>query len=359
MAQSSSGRLAWIPVLVTAVLASASVLSALAPASCADAARAEPPLSLAVEAVPLDPADPGRERVGALAYRGGIWLRSADSRFGGLSDLRVNADGSRLWAISDCGYGVSAALSYDAQGRLSGLADPRIVELVGSDGEPLSREERDAESLVLEGSSLEVGFEGTNRILAYALAPEFGGPARSLPVPRGLHHCKANGGIETMVLLDGGHRLLVCEESKRPSLDTLAWIGADDQWSERSYPLLFDGGWGGEPFRPTSAARLPGGDVLVLERRFPPTGARIVRISGDDLAAASTSGSRRPLHPREIARLEKPLTLDNFEGIDVRTDRGLTLVYVLSDDNNCAKRRHGPRGTGLQRTLLLMFALGE
>ena len=43
----------------------------------------------------------------------------------------------------------------------------------------------------------------------------------------------------------------------------------------------------------------------------------------------------------------------------MRSDAGQTLVYLLSDDNNCAKRRHGPRGSGLQRTLLLMFALGE
>jgi hypothetical protein len=358
MAEASSGRLAWIPVLLTALLACASVLSALTP-SCADAARAEAPLAVEVQGVPLDPSAPARERVGNLVYRGGIELRSSDGRFGGLSDLRVNADGSRLWAVSDCGYGLSAALSYDAQRRLSGLAGIRISELVDSDGEPLSRDERDAESLVLEGSSLEVGFERTSRILAYTLTPEFGGPARPLPTPRGLHHCKANGGIETMTRLDGGRRLLVCEERRRPSLDTLAWIGAGDEWSERSYPLLFDGGWGGEPFRPTAAARLPGGDVLVLERRFPPIGARIVRISSEDLAAVGTTASRPPLHPREIARFERPLTLDNLEGIDVREDRGQTLVYVLSDDNNCAKRRHGPRGSSPQRTLLLMFALGE
>ena len=336
-----------------------SVFSALAPASCADGARAETALAVEVEGVPLDPSAPARERVGALAYRGGIGLRSSDGRFGGLSDLRVSADGSRLWAVSDCGYGFSATLSYDAQGWLRGLADPRIADLVDSEGELLARDERDAESLVLEGSSLEVGFERTNSILAYALEPQFGGPARSLPTPRGLHLCKANGGIEAMVLLDRGRRLLVCEERRKASLDTPAWIGAEDQWSERSYPLFFQGGWGDEPFRPTSAARLPGGDVLVLERRFPPTGARIVRISGEDLDAVGANGSPHPLHPREIARFEPPLTLDNFEGIDVRPGLGPGLVYLLSDDNNCAKRRHGQRGSGPQRTLLLMFALGE
>ncbi len=124
-----------------------------------------------------------------------------------------------------------------------------------------------------------------------------------------------------MALLDGGRRLLVCEARRRPALDTPAWIGRDDRWTERSYPLLFDGGWGGEPFRPTSAADLPGGDVLVLERRFPPIGARVLRIARDDLGDATAGGSPRPLHPREIARFERPLTLDNFEGIAVRSER--------------------------------------
>ena len=160
-----------------------------------------------------------------------------------------------------------------------------------------------------------------------------------------------------MVLLDDQRRFLVCEARRGASLDTPAWIGKGDRWTERSYPLLFDGGWGGEPFRPTSAARLPGGDVLVLERRFPPIGARVAPDLTRRSLEATAVGSPRPLRPREVARFERPLTLDNFEGIEVRPDGGQTLVYVLSDDNNCAKRHHGPRGSGLQRTLLLMFAL--
>jgi hypothetical protein len=59
----------------------------------------------------------------------------------------------------------------------------------------------------------------------------------------------------------------------------------------------------------------------------------------------------------EVARLEPPLSVDNFEGIDARRDAsGRTLVYLLSDDNNCAKTDAGRGGPGLQRTLLLLFA---
>jgi len=161
--------------------------------------------------------------------------------------------------------------------------------------------------------------------------------------------CESNGGLETMADVGQGRRLLVCEQRRFPSSTVPAWIGSGGRWTERDYPLVFEGGWGGEPFRPTGAALLPEGDVLVVERRFPPLGARIVRL---DAAGLDGTG---PLQPHEIARLEAPLTLDNFEGIDVRRDpSGRTLVYLISDDNNCFKNGFDPIP---QRTLLLMFAL--
>ena len=51
-----------------------------------------------------------------------------------------------------------------------------------------------------------------------------------------------------------------------------------------------------------------------------------------------------------LARFAPPLTVDNFEGLAVARDAdGATLVYILSDDNFHF----------LQRTLLLLFRLGE
>ena len=49
-----------------------------------------------------------------------------------------------------------------------------------------------------------------------------------------------------------------------------------------------------------------------------------------------------------MARFERPLTVDNFEGVAaVQDDDGATLVYILSDDNF----------NFFQRTLLLLFRL--
>ena len=53
--------------------------------------------------------------------------------------------------------------------------------------------------------------------------------------------------------------------------------------------------------------------------------------------------------PREIARLQPPLTIDNMEGVSVTVENGRTIVWLASDDNFFP----------LQRTLLLKFALME
>ena len=211
--------------------------------------------------------------------------------------------------------------------------------------------ETDAESLILGDHGLEVGFEGRARMQSYTADPAFGGPAVPLPAPPGVGTCGRNGGLETMTETADGRRLLVCEARRGASSTVPAWVGRGEAWTPREYPLAFEGGWAGEPFRPTGAALLPDGDLLIVERRFPPLGARLVRLPRASIESAG------PLAPREIARFESPLTLDNFEGVEARRDAsGRTLVYLLSDDNGCAKTP-GSKRSGLQRTLLLLFAL--
>lgn len=344
------GRLLALPVLLASGLAVAATLSSLSSVPRQPATRPVE-VQVEVEAVVLDASDPGRASVGPLRFMGGLAVRSADPRFGGLSDLRISPDGAQFVAVSDCGSGVTATLTYGPDGRLAGLGDVRLVAL-GSGGTPA--DEVDAESLVAAGEVLEVGFEGRGGLRAYAAEPAFAGPVRLLPSPPGLGACGRNGGVEAMTATADGGRLLVCEGKRGASATVPAWIGRGDAWAAREYPLQFDGGWMGEPFRPTGAAGLPGGDLLVVERRFPPIGARIVRVPRASLDAAG------PLRTSEIARIEAPLTVDNFEGLDVRPDEasGRTFVYLLSDDNGCSKRG-ATRVPGLQRTLLLMFALDE
>jgi len=341
-------RRPWSAVFLPLAAAGLAVLASFT------AGSARPALVLDVVSVPLNPSDPSQTTVGPLRFRGGLWLRSSDPRFGGLSDLRIGEDGARLIAVSDCGRGFTAALRYDAAGDLVGLGSPHLVDLAGPGGRALERSEIDAEALALdESGGLLVGFEGKPRIWRYADRPAFGGIPVPQPVPL-LDACPATRGLETIASLGDGRLLLVCEGQGRDPGSCPAWIGAGDAWVERAYPLDASATGLGEAFHPTSAAVLPDGDVLVLERRFPPIGARLVRLSRADL-----DGTAHALSPRVVAVLEPPVTLDNFEGLSVRTGpEGETLVYLLSDDNGCAKRPPvvPPR---LQRTLLLLFALAE
>jgi hypothetical protein len=176
-----------------------------------------------------------------------------------------------------------------------------------------------------------------------------------MSAPSGLAQCPRNAGIEAMTRLLDGRLLLIAEGEAASPRATIGWVGRDAEWSSFSYPLIYDPRVPQEPFHPTSATCLPGSDdVLVLERRYPPVAARIRRVA----RAALERGTG--LDGVEVARLDPPLTLDNFEGIDaVAGPRGETLLYLVSDDNNCAKTPGGASPHSPQRTLLLMFELSS
>jgi hypothetical protein len=305
-----------------------------------------------VRPVPLDAANPARVGLGSLRYRGGLWLSSPDPRFGALSDLRISRNGQRLLAISDCGYEFLATLLYDSQGWLSDLGDPELTALRAPGDVPLGRTEGDAEGLArMADGSLIVGFERGHRLWRYPPGePPLGSAATILPEPPGFSHLDPNLGIEAMTGVADGRLLAIGEIASREADGATAWLGWDHSWSLISYPLFYDRDRSGAPLRPTGAAPLPSGDVLVLERRYPPLAGRIRLIERAGLEAGDLSG-------REIARLDGALSLHNFEGIDVRLGaEGESWVYLLSDDNSC-RQDLGPRRRSSQRTLLLAFRL--
>jgi hypothetical protein len=296
---------------------------------------------IAIEAVPvaLDPVAPERDEIGRLRYRGGLELGSPDGRFGGFSALHVDPDGRRLVALSDKGRVLSARPVHDARGRLVDLRRAELRPLRGADGRALSKRRRDAEALAPDGQGgFYVAFEQDHRIWRYPAGRRpFESPPMTLPMPPGLNRAPANGGVEALAALGDG-RLLALAERLIDGDRAAGWVGGASGWAPLAYRIL-------GIFRPTAAARLPSGDVLVLERGFRlgvELSARLLRLD----PSAATPGA--VLVGEELAVIRWPKSVDNMEGLAARKGpAGETLIYLISDNNF----------SPLQRTLLLLFEL--
>jgi hypothetical protein len=284
---------------------------------------AGPAIAIQAAPVPLNPEAPGQTAIGGFVYAGGLELSSAEtSRFHGLSDLAVSADG-KITAISDEGDLVEGRLIFE-DSRLTGLTDVTLQPLSGLDGSPLpNKEMSDAEGLAIlaDGDRL-VSFERQSRIWLY---PAAGGPPRPVPAP------------EADFPLNGGLEALAPDPERGPDAYVAGGEESGQTWLCRlASPCVAGPKVEKAPeFGLVAMRRLPGDQTAYLLRAWDPLrGSRIV------LTITGATG--------ELARLEmaKPLTVDNFEGVDfVPRPQGGYRVYILSDDNFSAS----------QRTLLLAF----
>lgn len=321
------------------MIAAVALAAAVAVAVVATDASAAP-LEITAEPVSLHPDDDTVDRIGSLKYLGGLALRSPHPRFGGLSGLVVSSDGRLLTLVTDRGDWIRARARHDPAGRLVGIGQAEIGRLLRPDGRPVgAKAEADAESLSPLGDGMAVAFERRHRIWLYRGAGNpFLAPPLTIAAPAALRDAGRNRGMETFATLPDRRLVVIAEDFPREAPATRGWLREGGRW--RQFDYLRTG-----LFRPTGAAALPDGDLLVLERRFTYlTGgaSRLVRIPG----AALRGGAA--VRGRELGRIEPPLLVDNFEGVDVRRDgSGRTLVYLVSDDN------FHP----VQRSLLLLFAL--
>jgi hypothetical protein len=292
------------------------------------------PVIVETRPVPLDFSTPERGTVGRLRYHGGLALRSLDERLGGLSGLLIHPDGGAFIAVSDNGYWIGANLIHDEHGNLADIADMTITPMLAPDGRPLhSGSERDAEALARapEGGII-AAFERDHRLWRYEKPEALPAPTKQ---PAELGEQPSSEGVEALTAL-ADNRLLALSEGLKTEGGVVGWAqDAGGRWSRLTWRT-------GGGFQPTGLAVLPDGDVLVLERRFVPPGARFRRIASAAIAPGAV------LEGEEIARLEGTLTVDNMEGIDaLRSSDGKVLIYVVSDDN------YSP----IQTTLLMMFEL--
>src|ERR1043166_6888800 len=145
-----------------------------------------PPAKITISARAIDNFKAGENndqvRFGALEFRGGLELTSSYREFGGVSAIRVAADGARFVALTDKGRWLTGRLTYTRE-RPSGIADAVMAPMLGQDGRTLaSRGWFDPESIAEDGSALYVGIERVNRIVRFDFGRD-GVLARAVPIP--------------------------------------------------------------------------------------------------------------------------------------------------------------------------------
>ncbi|WP_305325547.1 esterase-like activity of phytase family protein [Parvibaculum sp.] len=318
-----------------------------------EAGAASENVELSTRTLLWNPDDRREVEAGKLRWAGGIEITSPNKEFGGWSGLAISGDGTTLLAVSDEGRWFSAMPLYDERGRLSGLAEGRMAPMLGLEGEPLAGKALgDAESLVVDVGPAEplagnayVGFERAHRIWRYDLAKDgFAARPEQLLTQRHFGRLNPNGGIEALELLPpstpgGEPRILaITEDTLDPRGHIKAFVADGRRISRFAVKQR-------APYKPTDAALLPSGDLLLLERRFSMlagVGMQLRLIDGNDIEEGAI------VDGEVLLDVGQRYSIDNMEGLAVRADRnGDLLLYVISDDN------FNP----LQRTLLLMFRM--
>ena len=314
-------------------------------------AHADGPVAVQAEPVDFDPADPARIRFGSLQWRGGLKIGGA-APFGGISGLALTPDGGRLIAVTDKGDWLTGRLSY-RDGRLSGFSDVAMTPVLGAPGERLGgKTDRDAEGLaLLDDGNLLVSFERNHRIARFSPDGKGGfGRASYLRLPPAIADLPENTGIEAVGVVPGGAPggppesqvvLAIAEHALDEAGNHTGWLIAADGSGQALAVSRSDG------FDITDLAFLPGGDLILLERRytlFLGPAMRLRRVARGDVRPGAL------LEGRILLAADDAYSVDNMEGLAVhRGENGETVLSLISDDNF----------SPAQSTLLLQFALGE
>jgi len=308
-----------------------------------------PPVKIEVQARPIlafEPREPTRRRFGQLEFRGGLELKSPYKEFGGVSAIRVGADGAQFLALTDLGRWLRGRLTY-AGSRPTGIADAEMAPILGGDGKPLAaRRWFDTESIAQDGGTLYVGIERVQQIVRFDYGKD-GLTARGQPiaVPPGIKRLPYNGSLEALEFVPRGLPLA-------GTLIAISERGYDQRGNLQAF--LIGGPSPGtfavkrsDEFDVSDCALLRGGELLILERRFSIWRGIAMRIRRVPLAAIKPDAL---VDGPVVVFADMAEDIDNMEGLSVhRTAAGETVLTLISDDNF----------SPLQRTILLQFTLVE
>ena len=311
--------------------------------------EAQAPVRIEVAARPIaafDPREPERVRFGALTFRGGMALTSSYSHFGGISAIRVDADGARFLAVTDKGRWLRGRIVYEGT-RPAGIAEAEMAPVLGSDGKPLAaRGWYDTESIAKDGGTVWLGIERVNRIVSFDVGKD-GLLARGEPiaVPPGIARLPNNKGLECLEFVPrslplGGTLVAISERGLDHDGNILGFLLGGPSPGEFSVKRIGD-------FDISDCAITPTGDLLVLERSFSRRAGVGMRIRHVPLAQVKPEAT---LDGPALIEADMNFQIDNMEGLSVhRAADGQLVLTLISDDNFSI----------IQRTLLLQFTLAE
>ena len=307
------------------------------------------PVAIDIDAQPIasfDIRDRSRRQFGLLEFRGGMALRSPYRHFGGLSAIRVATDGARFISLTDKGWWLRGRIAYQGT-RPDAIADAEMAPILGADGRPLiDRGWYDTESIAEDDGTLYVGIERVHQIVRFNYGKD-GLLARgqAIAVPPGLRSLPANKGLEALVFAPKGTALpgtliAISERGLDHAGNILAFLiggaspGTFTVKRSASYDI-------------SDAALLPGGDLVILERKFSWTSGLFVRLRRIALAEVRPGAV---VDGPILMEADLGYEIDNMEGLSVhRGEHGEIVLTLVSDDNFSV----------LQRTLLLQFTLAE
>lgn len=291
-------------------------------------------VSVSFKPVLIDSADPAHVKIGGLHYLGGWQIESRHAMFGGYSALGTH-DGNFI-ALADTGNYLLFRLN--GIGHFDHVGFGNLPDFPGRRG---NKGDKDSESMTIgPDGRIWVGFEIFNAIYRYAP-----GLTRmtARAFPPAMKDWPGNEGPESLVRMTDGRFIVLCESQTRPDGTSDALLFPGDPTESDAEPLHFT-------YRPpedyvaVDAAQLPDGRIAVLNRHF--------RLA-DGFWVAVTIFDPRTIRPGElvkselVAEIRRPLTVDNMEGLAVSEEKGRTILWMISDDNQLP----------VQRTLLLKFAL--
>ena len=105
----------------------------------------------------FDLRDPSRQQFGELFFRGGLVLQSSFRHFGGLSAIRMAADGEHFISLTDKGWWLRGRLQYEGK-RPGRITEAEMAPILGPTGSPLAaRGWYDTEAIAEDGGTLYVG----------------------------------------------------------------------------------------------------------------------------------------------------------------------------------------------------------